>query len=90
MNQLLNLVVVFPLLAISQPETALRPTLIAEQIVDCNVVAEDVLSKTGGRLLSLRPHPDRCTITVLVPKSGERPHKVVVRVSKAVGDQASE
>ena len=87
MNQLLNLIVVFPLLAVSQPETALQPRLISEQTVDCNVAVEDVLSKTGGRLLSLRPHRDRCTITVLVPKSGERPHKVVVRVSKAADVQ---
>lgn len=53
---------------------------VAAEIVDCNRIVDDVLSETGGRLLSVRQHPDRCTVTVLVPKTGERPARKVFRV----------
>lgn len=56
-----------------------QPTFIAERISDCSDIVERVLSKTKGRLLSMRPHEDRCTVTVLVPRDGARPEKIVVR-----------
>ncbi|WP_245496917.1 hypothetical protein [Rhizobium leguminosarum] len=43
--------------------------------------------KTDGRLLSIRPHPDRCTVVVLITKEGERPQKKIFRVSP-VTDQS--
>nr|WP_200991947.1 hypothetical protein [Rhizobium rhizogenes]QCL10579.1 hypothetical protein pC6.5d_686 [Rhizobium rhizogenes] len=61
-------------------------TLVAERASDCSDVVERVLLKTKGRLLSIRPHDDRCTVTVLVPRDGGRPEKIVVRVQYADGD----
>jgi hypothetical protein len=57
-----------------------RLTLISDRIIDCSDVVERVLAKSGGRLLSVRPHGDRCTVTVLVHEDGKRPEKIVVRV----------
>lgn len=47
---------------------------------DCSEIVDRVLEKTKGRLLSIRPHDDQCTVTVLVPREGERPEKAVFRV----------
>ena len=47
---------------------------------DCSEIVDRVLLKTKGRLLSIRPHDDRCTVTVLVPREGDRPEKAVFRV----------
>lgn len=57
-----------------------RLTLISDRILDCSDIAQQVVDKSGGRLLSVRPHDNRCTITVLVHEDGKRPEKVVVRV----------
>ena len=74
------------LLAGAVPFERPGPMLVAERVHDCSDVAERVLLKTKGRLLSIRPHDDRCTVTVLVPRDGERPEKIVVRVQYADGD----
>jgi len=74
------------LLAGAVPFERPGPMLVAEWVHDCSDVAERVLLKTKGRLLSIRPHDDRCTLTVLVPRDGERPEKIVVRVQYADGD----
>ncbi len=58
-------------------------TLVAERVRDCGDVVDRVLLKTKGRLLSIRMHDDRCTVTVLVPHNGDRPEKIVVRVKYA-------
>jgi hypothetical protein len=48
---------------------------------DCSAAAAQVVSDTGGELLSAQPRGDTCVITVLVPgKGNERPRKVTVRV----------
>ncbi|MBX4970023.1 hypothetical protein ABID08_005962 [Rhizobium binae] len=61
-----------------------REVLVAQaKIVDCAEAAEEILANNGGRLLSIRPHDDRCTIVVLVTKEGERPRKVIFRVPEA-------
>jgi hypothetical protein len=57
-----------------------RLTLVSDQVVDCSDIVEQVLAKSGGRLLSVRPQKDRCTVVMLVHEDGKRPHKVVVRV----------
>ncbi|MBX4949816.1 hypothetical protein HJA95_09565 [Rhizobium binae] len=64
-----------------------RPQQVIElaraKIVDCGQMAEEILANNDGRLLSIRPHDDRCTIVVLVTKEGERPRKVIFRVPQA-------
>ncbi len=57
-----------------------RLMLVSDPIVDCSDIAERVLLKSGGRLLSVRPHKDRCTVVILVHEEGKRPHKIVVKV----------
>jgi hypothetical protein len=57
-----------------------RLTLISDRILDCSDIAQQVVDKSGGRLLSVRPHDNRCTVTVLVHEDGKRPQKIVVRV----------
>lgn len=57
-----------------------------DRVQDCSNAAEQVLSKTKGRLLSVKPRENRCIVTVIVPHGGERPEKVVVRVDYADGD----
>lgn len=48
---------------------------------DCSAAAEQVVSETGGELLSAQPKGDTCVVTVLVPGKGNaRPRKVTVRV----------
>lgn len=54
--------------------------LVQAKIVDCGEAAEEILANNDARLLSIRPHDDRCTIVVLVTKEGERPRKVIFRV----------
>ncbi|MDE1997151.1 MAG: hypothetical protein KGI75_31920 [Rhizobiaceae bacterium] len=56
-------------------------TLISDVRRDCSEVVDMVLSKTNGRLLSVKPYDDGCTVTVLVSRDGERPEKVVVRTT---------
>lgn len=50
---------------------------------NCNAAAQQVVSQTGGQLLSVSPGPNgSCSVTVLVPGQGnERPRKVTVSVS---------
>ncbi|MBY5370943.1 hypothetical protein HFO93_29475 [Rhizobium leguminosarum] len=60
------------------------PVLLAEaqaQVVDCTDAADQILMKTEGRLLSIRPNADRCTVIVLITREGERPQKKIFRVS---------
>ena len=48
---------------------------------DCSAAAAQVVSQTGGELLSAQPKGDVCVVTVLVPGKGNgRPRKVTVRV----------
>jgi hypothetical protein len=64
-----------------------RLTFASDRVVDCSDVVERVLEKSGGRLLSVRPHDDICTVTVLVHEDGKRPYKLVVKMdSKDVAD----
>ncbi|WP_334543917.1 hypothetical protein [Rhizobium leguminosarum] len=51
--------------------------------VDCGEAAEEILEKNDARLLSIRPHDDRCIIIVLVTKDGERPQKIIFQVPPA-------
>jgi hypothetical protein len=66
-----------------------RLTFASDRVLDCSDVVERVLEKSGGRLLSVRPHDDTCTVTVLVHEDGKRPYKLVVRMdSKDAADGA--
>lgn len=47
---------------------------------DCSAAASQVVSETGGELLSAQPSGDECVVTVLVQGNGDRPKKVTVRV----------
>ena len=48
---------------------------------DCGAAASQVVSQTGGELLSAQPTDDgKCVVTVLIPGNGGRPKKVTVRV----------
>ncbi|MFT3999293.1 MAG: hypothetical protein QM684_03585 [Rhizobium sp.] len=49
-------------------------------IQDCSNAVDQVLSKTKGRLLSVKPREKRCIVTVIVQHGEQRPEKVVVRV----------
>lgn len=51
-----------------------------EQPSNCREVVRDVLTETGGQLLSVRSHKDRCTVTILIFSEGERPRKRVIRI----------
>ena len=57
-----------------------------DKIHDCSNAADRVLSKTNGRLLSVKPRENRCIVTVVVQNGGERPEKIVVRVDYADTD----
>lgn len=59
-------------------------------IQDCSNAAEQVLSKTKGRLLSVKPRENRCIVTVIVPHDKQRPEKVVVRVDYTNADNSQE
>ncbi len=50
------------------------------KIQDCSSAVDEVLTKTKGRLLSVKPRENRCIVTVIVPHGEQRPEKVVVRV----------
>lgn len=49
---------------------------------DCSDAVSQVVSETGGQLLSVEPSGDgqSCVVTVLVTGNGERPRKVTVHV----------
>ena len=54
---------------------------VVEVAGDCSDAAAQVVSETGGELLSAQPKGDTCVVTVLVPGKGNaRPRKVTVRV----------
>ena len=54
---------------------------IVEVAGDCSDAAAQVVSQTGGELLSAQPKGDTCVVTVLVPGKGNaRPRKMTVRV----------
>ncbi|KNY17657.1 hypothetical protein AKG11_08575 [Shinella sp. SUS2] len=54
---------------------------VVEVAGDCSDAAAQVVSQTGGELLSAQPKGDTCVVTVLVPGKGNaRPRKVTVRV----------
>lgn len=61
-----------------------------DKIQDCSNAADEVLSKTKGWLLSVRPRENRCIVTVIVPHGEERPEKIVVRVEYADTDTNQE
>lgn len=73
-------------LASNRPLARPKLTLVADRVSDCSDIVDQVISRTKGRLLSIRPHDDRCTVTVLVPRDGDRPQKIVVRVQYADDD----
>jgi hypothetical protein len=56
---------------------------IGDRIQDCSDAADQVLSRTKGRLLSVKPRENRCIVTVIVEHGEQRPEKVVVRVDLA-------
>ncbi|ENN88115.1 hypothetical protein RHSP_39017 [Rhizobium freirei PRF 81] len=60
------------------------------KIQDCSNAADQVLSKTKGRLLSVRPRDNRCIVTVIVRHGEQRPEKVVVRVDYIDADPNQE
>ena len=54
---------------------------VVEVAGDCSDAAAQVVSQTGGELLSAQPKGDTCVVTVLVPGKGNaRPRKMTVRV----------
>lgn len=63
--------------------------LVQAKPVDCSDAAAEILAKTGARLLSIRPHDDRCIIVVLIVKDGERPKKMTFRVPLVVPVEAN-
>ena len=63
---------------------------IAYGIQDCSDAADEVLSKTKGRLLSVKFGDNRCIVTVIVPHGEQRPEKVVVRVDYTDTDGGEE
>ncbi|WP_457582665.1 hypothetical protein [Ensifer canadensis] len=63
------------------PEVSVPTDLVVRVAGDCSAAAQQVVSETGGELLSAQPTSDgQCVITVLVPGNGGRPKKVTVRV----------
>ncbi|WP_173419371.1 hypothetical protein [Ensifer adhaerens] len=63
------------------PEVRMPTDLVVRVAGDCSAAAQQVVSETGGELLSAQPTSDgQCVITVLVPGNGGRPKKVTVRV----------
>lgn len=83
------------IIAVASISLALAPSdrpqedveLVQAKIVDCGEVAESILANNDARLLSIRPHDDRCTIVVLVTREGERPRKVIFRVPHAASTE---
>ncbi|OCP24479.1 MULTISPECIES: hypothetical protein [unclassified Ensifer] len=63
------------------PEISVPSDPVVRVAGDCSAAAQQVVSETGGELLSAQPTSDgQCVITVLVPGNGGRPKKVTVRV----------
>ncbi|CAN7226538.1 MULTISPECIES: hypothetical protein [Ensifer] len=63
------------------PEVNVPTDFVVRVAGDCSAAAQQVVSETGGELLSAQPTSDgQCVITVLVPGNGGRPKKVTVRV----------
>lgn len=60
------------------------------RIQDCSNAVDQVLSKTKGRLLSVKPRENRCIVTVIIPHGEQRPEKVVVRVDYTDADNSQE
>lgn len=57
------------------------PPILQVSAADCSAAAAQVISETGGELLSAQPTGDgKCIITVLIPGNGGRPKKMTVRV----------
>lgn len=68
------------LAAFAQP-AADRPSGVLPAAADCSEAARQVVSDTGGELLSAQPRNGVCVVTVLVPGKGNaRPRKITVRV----------
>ncbi|MDE1995240.1 MAG: hypothetical protein KGI75_22240 [Rhizobiaceae bacterium] len=67
--------------AAAHPASVVPVDVSATKIIDCSAAVDEVLSKTQGRLLSVRPHADRCTVTILVSRQGERPQKIIFRMA---------
>ncbi|WP_168879529.1 hypothetical protein [Rhizobium sp. P28RR-XV] len=63
---------------------------IAYKIQDCSNAVDEVLSKTKGRLLSVKPRDNRCIVSVIVPHDDQRPEKVVVRIDYADVDDSQD
>ncbi|MFS8049773.1 hypothetical protein [Rhizobium sp. BR 314] len=63
---------------------------LGDKVRDCSNAADEVLSKTKGRLLSVKPRENRCIVTVIVPHGEQRPEKVVVRVDYIDADNNTE
>jgi len=74
-------------LALAEQGKAVRA---GDKIRDCSNAADEVLSKTKGRLLSVRPGENRCIVTVIVPHGEQRPEKVVVPVDYIDNDSSIE
>jgi hypothetical protein len=47
---------------------------------NCQAAASQVVSETGGQLLSAQASGNSCVVTVLVQRDGERPKKVTKKV----------
>ena len=63
------------------PEISVPTGSVVRVAGDCSAAAQQVVSETGGELLSAQPTSDgQCVITVLVPGNGGRPKKVTVKV----------
>lgn len=57
------------------------PSMVMVVDSDCSSAAAEVVSETGGELLSAQPTGDgKCVVTVLIPGNGGRPKKVTMRV----------
>lgn len=63
---------------------------IGDKAQDCSNAVDQVLSRTKGRLLSVKPRENRCIVTVIVPHGEQRPEKIVVRVDYADTDSNQE
>lgn len=74
-------------LALAEQGKAVRA---GDKIRDCSNAADEVLSKTKGRLLSVRPGENSCIVTVIVPHGEQRPEKVVVPVDYIDNDSSIE
>lgn len=62
----------------------------AYRIQDCSGAVDQVLWKTKGRLLSVKPREKRCIVTVIIQHGDQRPEKVVVRVDYTDNGQGND